>query len=348
MNLIKKKIAEVESGYAVTVIQINHKPYVLAGSEAVGGRCVLINTGTGAVYDIPGIGGGIMSLVPVPECQGSFLAIRYFFPVFKSEKAEIVFVRMKPLPDGMIDSDITLVCRLPFVHRICLVGSGEDRKIVASTLCGSKQAVDDWSNPGAVYEIPFSPFNSEEQIPNLIYAGLHKNHGLFYRRKDGRDNLYICAEEGIFSFTYCDPIGWAITKEMDSPTGDVWLSDIDGDGQDELITIQPFHGTSFAVYKKAEDKWVKKWEYPLQFGHVAAAVEYGNEWYLLSSSRAGAQELALHKITFDGDTINAKTTVLAEGVAAAQAAIWTAEDELHIVTSSCGIKEISEFVIIRE
>jgi hypothetical protein len=341
LDIKQKKLADVEAGYAVSTINIPGQKYILAGSEGLNGRCVLINPRTNRIFDIQDTMGGIMSIIPVPEQNGSFLAIRKFYPVFKSEHAEIVFIQLIPEENGTLNSKIDVICRLPYVHRIALTGDADNRTIIAATLCGKKKDVEDWSIPGAVYEIPWSIKTGESADPKIILKGLHRNHGLFLK-SDGM--LYVAADEGVFSMKKADD-SWIIKKVLPVPTGDIWLADIDNDGVDELITIQPFHGDKFAIYHLIDEEWKNIWEDSLDFGHVAAALQYHQNWYLLSSSRSGLMSLKLYQVYQDKDKISFVENTLSKGVAAAQAAFWEEKDTLHIVTSSCGLKEISEFVI---
>ncbi len=112
-------LAKMEAGYAVAAIRLSGIMYYLAGSEAECGGYVLISSKTKAVFPLDGIDGGIMSFIPIPEQEGAFLAIRKFYPVFRSEEAEIVYVQMIPTPNATVACKVQVVCSLPFVHRDC-------------------------------------------------------------------------------------------------------------------------------------------------------------------------------------------------------------------------------------
>ena len=340
-------LAKLEAGYAVATIRLNGTMYYLAGSEAEGGGYVLINSKTKAVFSLNGIDGGIMSFIPIPEKEGAFLAIQKFYPVFRSEEAQIVHVQMIPKPDATVTCRVEAVCKLPFVHRIALVGKPGNRKIIAATLCGGKEFTDDWSSPGAVYEIQMPETFDGNAFANPILLGLHKNHGMYLSQFHGEESIWIGAQEGVLELREIEEGTWMIRKVIDIPTGDMWLSDIDGDGNQEMAVIQPFHGNKLAVYRKNGKKYEEIFSSPLEFGHVVWMGQIFGEFYVIGCSRGGKKEISMHRIRRTGEGYGFESRVIQEGLGIAQIAVYKEENQVHILTSDHEINEIGEFILMR-
>lgn len=345
MKIRQKALASLESGYAVAVTTLNKQLYYLAGSEAEGGGCMLISARTGRIHPLQGLSGGIMSIVPVPERPGAFLAIQKFYPIFRSERAEIVYVQMIPQQDGTVSCNVKKICALPFVHRITLAGSEGSRRIVAATLCREKQFIEDWSTEGAVYEIMLSDALNGTAVPNMIFTGIHKNHGMFQYQSGGSDVVVVSGEEGVFELALHRESVWSIQKILAEPTGDIWMYDIDGDGADELITIQPFHGENLRIYRRQGDRWEVLREFELRFGHSIWAGNILGKAYIFGASRAGAKELSVYRVEsgIDENCVIERKAVY-EGLGIAQLAVCSEGDTVRVVTSNHGLNEVGEFV----
>lgn len=346
MKIKKRKLAVLESGYAVSMLNWMKKSWYLAGSESENGACLLIDRITGNACLVEGIGGGIMAFVPIPEEEGTFIAIRKFYPVFRSENAEIVMVRLQKT-DESITGQVTVICRLPFVHRIALAGKAGCRKIIAATLCSKKAYTDDWSSPGGIYEVSLD--TAEKKAPDLLlYDGLHKNHGMYTLQEDGRNVILVSAQEGIIRLEETEDESWSISKISDIPAGDLWLYDVDGDGNEELVVIEPFHGDTLGIYHLKEGAYSPVCHLPMNFGHVVWAGAILGDTYILGSSRGGDKNLVLHQVQATDGVIRFKTIVLSEGAGAAQALVIPETTRTCILTSDHAVGEITEIILEAE
>lgn len=345
MQIRQKTLASLAAGYAVATMTLNGKPYYLAGSEAEGGGCLLISATTGRTYPLAGLRGGIMSMVPIPERPGAFLAIQKFYPVFRSEQAEIVYVQMVPKRDGTLACEVNKLCALPFVHRIALVGGEGSRRVVAATLCREKRFVEDWATEGSVYEIPLPDAPGEATKPNMIFTGIRKNHGMFQHQSGGKDVVVVSGEEGVFELTHHGEGVWSIQKILAEPTGDVWMYDIDGDGAQELLTIAPFHGDSLRIYRKENGGWKVFHELELRFGHAVWAGSILGRVFILSASRAGDKALSVYRVEpGEGGGCAIERKAVYEGLGSAQLAVYSEGDTVRVVTSNHGQNEVGELV----
>lgn len=83
-----------------------------------------------------------MSIIPIPEKNGDFLAVQRFFPTFQSEDAEIVWGRYE---NGKWE--IKTLFKLPYLHRFDILEANGKLYFLGAVLCNSKQFKDDWSDP---------------------------------------------------------------------------------------------------------------------------------------------------------------------------------------------------------
>jgi len=266
MKVGKKSLINLERCYAVSTMQFDGETRMLFATEGKG-ACYMFsgeNLTQSTVWDGPG---GTMSIVPIP-CRKEFLAVQNFFPTFQSENAAIVW--------GSIQNDnsweVKTILKLPYVHRFDILSAGGINYFLGATLCTSKKDKDDWSDPGKVYVgvLP-DDLNKPIEIKPII-ENLTKNHGYCRSQWKGKMAGFITAEEGVFVVTPPEKAGgnWEVEKIIDRPVSDIALCDIDGDGVDEIATIESFHGTEFCINKRIGNDYVViyKYENPIDFGHV--------------------------------------------------------------------------------
>lgn len=213
--------------------------------------------------------GGTMSMVEIPGRNGDFLAVQNFFPTFDSKEATIVWAHYTGK-----SWDVKTIMHLPYVHRFDIL-TGEDGTLyfIGCTLCTSKTDKEDWSDPGKIYVAELPEDLEEPMQLQIIKEGMVKNHG-YSRVEDWKGHMagFVTCDSGIYAVT--PPLkkggAWTIEDIMEGHISDVAVGDIDGDGVQELATIEPFHGTDFCIYHKTESGYEKVYQYPepMEFGHV--------------------------------------------------------------------------------
>jgi hypothetical protein len=129
----------------------------------------------------------------------------------------------------------------------------------------------------------------------LLKDGLTQNHGFSrLRRPEGWSSLVTCAQ-GAFEVTPPAQSGaaWSVRQFMDWPTSDIAAIDIDGDGELEYATIEPFHGSYFRIYKRSGDAFERIFEHPevSEFYHVVVADTLRGEPVFIGGCRRGRQQL---------------------------------------------------------
>jgi hypothetical protein len=236
---------------------------------------------------VPGPG-GCMALVPDNERPDTLFAIMGCFVGYKFQTGGVY--RISPDPGSAAERIIDL----PFAHRIDFVNRGGTRFLIAATLAADKRDAADWSRPGSLYasRVPRAPGESWELTP--VLEGIHRNHGLLAARFMGRRSVLVSGTEGLFAADL-DSGGadWAFQQVLSREISEIAVSDIDGDGDEELITIEPFHGNSIHIYKLVGSRWQLAWETGLEFGHCLLAGMLNGVRTILVSNRAGNRDLLL-------------------------------------------------------
>ena len=252
MKFEKKFLTNLFRCYATSSTIVDGKRNILLATEGEG-ACYSY-TGDdfkqNIVWDGPG---GTMSMVAIPGKNGDFLAVQNFFPTFQSENATIVW--SKPNGDGSWETKTLF--KLPYVHRFDILQTNGKNYFLGATLCTSKQFKDDWSDPGKIYvgEIPEDLSNPIELT--VIKEGLTKNHGYCRTVWNGVMAGLTTSEEGVFVVIppQNENEEWSVEQIMNKPVSDIAVVDIDEDGEDELVTIEAFHGKNFIINKKIDGEY---------------------------------------------------------------------------------------------
>jgi hypothetical protein len=268
MQFDKIKHDDMERCYAASSINANGNKYAVFASESIDGPCYAY---TGKNFEQKEVvwekAGGTMSFVQIPGRDAEFIAVQRFFPGFQSAEAKLVWG--KRTSSGWEVKDFV---NLPYVHRFDLFPVEDEIYIFAAILCGSKKDREDWSDPGFIL-VGTLPKKPEDGVTfKKIYSGQVKNHGYCRGTWQGKDAGFWSSDDGLFAAVAPEKKGgeWKITKLIDRPISDIAVCDLDGCGEDELITIEPFHGNRFVVNKKTVSGYEIVWTYPheIDFAHT--------------------------------------------------------------------------------
>lgn len=335
----KHCLARMEACYSLACAQLGGRDVLLAASENRSGDAVAIDRETRQAYPVRGLAGGVMNIVPIPWEADAFLAIQRFYPVFCSQEAEIVRFRLRRDGDGY-RAETTVVQRLPFVHRIALCGSAAAPRLIASTLCGGKSAVDDWSQPGAVYALFLDGECRRVEKTQPLAEGLHRNHGLYAPPGGSHEPLLFSADEGVFAL---DTETLRCRKLLDAPVSDVFPFDLDGDGTQELAAITPFHGDTLEIFRQSGGAYVSGGAYPTAFGHAVWCGKIGAGSAVILCGRGGDRSTVL--LRTDAGLRWTSADVLDAGVGAAN--IQVVSDGGRTVLYACNhaAGEIAEYTL---
>jgi hypothetical protein len=269
MKIEKITLDTMERCYAASTLTVDGNLYAVFASESIDGPCYAY---TGERFEKKEViwekGGGTMSLIQIPGAGGEFIAVQHFFPGFQSAGAKLVWGRRT----GNGVWEIRDLVSLPYVHRFDLFTVEGEIYVLAATLCGSKKDREDWSDPGKVYvgKLPPRPEDGINFTP--VSENHTRNHGYCRGIWEGSEAGFITSDEGLFAIVPPEKKGgqWKVNPVIRRPVGDIALADLDEDGIDELITIEPFHGDQFLVNKKTGDGYETVYRYPgeIQFAHA--------------------------------------------------------------------------------
>ncbi len=264
MNIQKKIIANLNKCYSISLLERNGKPCFLVAAEKHDPCYLFSEDGTKleTVWQEPG---GVMTMTPVPNGNGAFLATHQFYSPNDSANARIVIAT----PVAENNWQIRTLAEAPFVHRFGILNRNGVNYLIVCCLKSGHEYKDDWRTPGACYGavLPedLSAFNENNQLElKLIKGDMLKNHGYSVTRREGYDTAVVACEEGVFQFTPPAAAGedWTVEQLLSIPTSDAVLMDFDGDGKLELGCISPFHGASLVIYHlDVHGNYVPQWKY---------------------------------------------------------------------------------------
>lgn len=344
MKIRKKVLDTMERCYAAGILEVAGRLYAVLASEAKDGPCYAY---TGEDFSQKEViwenAGGTMSLLQIPGTDGEFIAVQRFFPGFKSEEAKLVWGK-RDEREGWVVKDLT---PLPFVHRFDMFRVEDDVFIMAATLCGSKKEREDWSDPGKVYigKLPATPEEGVSFVP--IMEKLYKNHGYCRGNYEGREAGFITCESGIYAIQA--PLKkngeWRVQAIMKGAVGDVALCDLDGDGVDELATIEPFHGDAFLVRKKTGDEYkeVCRCEEGVQFAHAVVGCALRGKPSVVCGARRGNSDLFI--LQKGGGDAWCDVTLVERGVGPSNVAVVNLPDADVIISANHSRNEAALYFV---
>lgn len=305
MKFNKKLSANMEKAYAVKCLDFRGENKFIIGTEKKGPLNLFDKDGNLEETIIEDFG-GVMSIVPVPNEEESFLTTYKFYSPNDGYDAKIVHIKK-------ISGEwkMNILAELPFVHRFDLLRRGGDYYIVACTIKSGFEFRNDWNNPGKVYlaKLPenLEEYSLENQLKlDIVAENLTKNHGFSKVKHENYDTALITSVEGVFELKPSEKDGeWEFEKILDQSTSDSLLFDIDGDGKNELVTISEFHGDHLDIYKEVEkNNFEKVYSYkkPLRFLHALLVEEVDGENILFVGQREGDRALFALKYDQSKDT----------------------------------------------
>lgn len=284
----KKVILNIQSVYTANAFHVGNEMYVGAGSETTP-QVYLSSLSSGESSLVDGCPGGVMSFVPVPGRQDLFYSIMGLFPPFVGLEAGVFMHRRTA--DGW---ETVRAMHLPFAHRCDILNKDGRNYIFAASCSKHKDNPADWSQSGELYVIPLDG-NGLPEEPELVYNVIWRHHGMLKAVVEGEETILFSGAEGIFRLVLDDSGKWQAVSIFDQEVSEFGLIDMDGDGEDELVTIEPFHGNTVNIYDRTPEGWDKKYSGELSFGHGLSCGMFGGEPVVVVGNRRGSLTLDLIK-----------------------------------------------------
>lgn len=233
--------------------------------------------------------GGMMSLVPVPGRNDMLVSVMGLFPSFQGKEAGVY--RHTHVGNNW---EVKRVIHLPFAHRCEIISIEQVNYLFISTVSKYKEAPTDWSNPGEIFLSVLTDTSQPVWETEKIAKPIFRNHGMLKTFVGGEEVICVSGAEGIFSLRPEKESGQVrITSIFDKEVSEFTFIDWDGDGLDELVTIEPFHGNSLNIYKRSSVGWEKKYDTSLSFGHGLSSGKLFGLPVIAVGNRSGEASLEL-------------------------------------------------------
>lgn len=342
MKVNKKIISNLTKCYSIAPLHYMGEKHILVAAEKQD-PCYMFDLNgekEEMIWEEPG---GVMSMVQVPGSNGIFLATHKFYSPNDSKEAKIVIVSPKEEKGW----EIRTLVKLPHVHRFDIITRNGINYLIACTLKSGHKFKGDWSMPGKVYAAILSEdldgFNEENQLElTVIKEDMLKNHGYYKVQQKGIDTCLISSDSGVYQFTPPERPDkeWEIEKLVEEPASDAVLVDMDGDGEEELILITPFHGERVVFYKKRNKEYEKVFSYDkAEFSHAIYGGNLLGRPAVIIGHREGERNLLL--FTYNLEESRYETMVLDEDCGPANVFKYERDGEEVLISANRETNEIA-------
>ena len=330
----KKVILNIESVYTANAFQVGSEFYVAAGSETKP-EVYLYNLTSGKSNLVNGCPGGVMSFIPTPGNPDLFFSIMGLFPPFIGLEAG-VFMHRRTGEKW----ETKKAFDLPFAHRCEILNRNGKNYLFAAAVSKHKTNPEDWSKPGEMHLIRLEdnielPLKSE-----LIDESLTRNHGMLRTKINGVETVCMSGADGIFYFEQQSGDKWVKKQIFDKEVSEFGFIDLDGDDQEELVVIEPFHGQTLNVYKRKGEKWELKFSDSLTFGHGLSCGVFNGKPIITVGSRRGSFALDMFKV-IDLAAGKFSREVIEEDAGPTQTQVFTANGTDYILSANQKKNEVA-------
>jgi hypothetical protein len=291
--LRKKTIIELPFVYTVNGLKLGDQFFFAAGSER-NHPAFLINPDNNSITKITDGPGGMMTILPVPGHNDQLISVMGLFPPFIGQEAGIFFHRKTDE-----NWNTQKVISLPFAHRCEILTYNGENHLFIATVSRNKDNPADWSKPGELYHAIIRENESDKWNAEIILNNLFRNHGMSKSIISNKEAICISGAEGIFAIVPGEETGWEIIRLFEREVSEFAFFDLDNDGENELITIEPFHGNSLNIYKKSNTVWELLYSSPLSFGHGLSAGKFQGQNVVVVGNRRDSGDLELHRVFAD-------------------------------------------------
>jgi hypothetical protein len=339
MNIKKLRLGELYRCYSTMAMPLDGQLHLFYASEEKGYPCYAFSgedfSERKTVWEK---GGGTMSMIPIPHTTNQFLAVNDFYLKETPSQSGLSWVTYSK-EHGFVRKDIF---KLPFLHRFDIYEVQNDLYVIGATIAHDKTDKEDWSQAGKIYVGKLPKDLNQPFTMDVIAEGLFRNHG--YSRSPQNDGGYFTSDQGVVKVTIPGKDGkWKVERILEGPIGEIAICDVDGDGIEELMTIEPFHGNAIKLYKRINGKYEAVYVYPhkIDFAHTLVGTTLRGKPAFVGGIRR--EEADLFAVTWE----NGKwvTTLIDKGVGPANLNVANFADVDLIHSSNHTANEAAVYVI---
>lgn len=332
--LKKETLLNIKNVYTTNAFPMGSGMYVGAGSETEE-LVFLYNLDTGMCYRLEGCPGGMMSFLPVPGHPDHMVSIMGLFPPFIGKEAGLYLHHRdgkKWITEKVLD--------LPFAHRCEFLERSGKVFLVLASVSKHKENPADWSQPGETHLISLDEIPSGSWETVLVDVSTYRNHGMTKARINDQETVCISGAEGIFAVVQNGEDQWELRKVFDREVSEMVFIDLDGDGNNELATIEPFHGNTLNIYKKTNGRWDKKFSDTLSFGHGLSGGVYHSEPVIIAGNRSDSLALEIFRIRELSEG-KVSRTVLEQDAGPTQTQVFSCDSQDYILSANQKKNEVA-------
>ena len=332
--LKKQTILQINSVYTANAFQTDMGFFIGAGSETEP-DVQLYDLASGSAEAVGECPGGMMSFVPVPGHPDSYVTVMGLFPPFKGKKAGL-YLHQKT-PNGWITGK---AMELPFAHRCEFISHSGTHFLVAAAVSKYKEDPEDWSRPGEVHLVTLGDSPEEPWQSVVIDSGITRNHGMTRTEINGNETICISGAEGIFSIVPGQGDQWNVKSIFEKEVSEMTFIDLDGDGNREMVTVEPFHGNTMNIYKHNGSGWELRYSDSLSFGHGLSSGIFNGIPTIVVGSRK--ESFALETFTVDDLAKSAvKRSVIEDDVGPTQTQVFSYGSVDYILSANQKKNEVA-------
>lgn len=343
MEIIKQKLGDLDRCYCASHIKTEKGPKVILASEAYVDEGRPCYSYSGDDFKITELlwenGGGCMSIVQIPGKENEIIAIQDFYLKETPSRSKLVW--------GIYENgkwEFKDLVHKQYLHRFTLTEIEGNIYLIVATISNKKDHKEDWSYPGSIYASKL-PKDLNEGIELVeIKTDLYRNHGFYHDIREGHNEIYFGSDQGIDKlYLEGDISNWRFERIFEEPTGEIAIGDLDGDGIDEILTIEPFHGDKIRIYDQKTSKLNKVYEYEnkIDFAHALVSTTFRGEKTFVCGVRRVEAELFYIQYK-DGKYVS---TVIEKEVGPANLDVINLEDRDIIISANHSKNEAAIYIV---
>jgi hypothetical protein len=331
--LQKKVIMRIPSVYTANAFRVGEQHFVGAGSETE--KVVhLYDLGAATANQVSGCPGGMMSFIPVPGEPDLFITIQGLFPPFIGADAGLYSHRRTG--EGW---ETRKVLDMPFSHRCEILTRSGKNHLFLATVSKHKDNPADWSRPGEMHLVRLDEVSQGNWETEIIDNSITRNHGMSRAIIGGQETILVSGAEGIFYLEQSED-AWKVRPFFEKEVSEMSFIDLDGDGKDEMVTIEPFHGDRLNIYKKTGDGWERRYSDSLSFGHGLSSGIFNGRPLIIAGNRSDSLALVSYEVE-DLSAMKVNSRVIEEGTGPTQTQVFSQGTKDYILSANQKKNEVA-------